>query len=71
MYPPGDNRILKYTILVREIDINLENHRFVSIITLDAFIKGAIEVHISRAHCGRQVLKTILRETVWNPNDWR
>ncbi|CAF4960423.1 unnamed protein product, partial [Rotaria socialis] len=54
MYPPGDNRILKYTILVREIDINLENYRFVSIITLDAFIKGAIEVHISRAHCGRQ-----------------
>ncbi|CAF2221060.1 unnamed protein product [Rotaria magnacalcarata] len=76
---PNLNIFLKYineikivdSILVREIDINLENHRFVSIITLDAFIKGAIEVHISRAHCGRQVLKTILRETVWNPNDWR
>ncbi|CAF4900353.1 unnamed protein product, partial [Rotaria socialis] len=76
---PNLNIFLKYIneikivdkILVREIDINLENHRFVSIITLDAFIKGAIEVHISRAHCGRQVLKTILRETVWNPNDWR
>ncbi|CAF4847743.1 unnamed protein product, partial [Rotaria socialis] len=67
MYPPGDTRVLKF----REININLDNHRFVAIITLDAFIKGAIEVHISRAHCGRQVLKTILRETVWNPNDWR
>ncbi|CAF2171056.1 unnamed protein product [Rotaria magnacalcarata] len=66
-----NNIQIKENILVREIDLNLDTHHFVALITLNAFIRGAIEIHISKAHCGQHVLKTILRETVWHPSDWK
>ncbi|CAF1981662.1 unnamed protein product, partial [Rotaria magnacalcarata] len=58
-------------ILVREVDRDLESHRFLAIVPLNCFIQGAIDTHITRAHCGQHVLQKLLRETVWNPHDWR
>ncbi|CAF2018510.1 unnamed protein product, partial [Rotaria magnacalcarata] len=66
-----NNIFVHENILVREIDIGLETHRLLPIITLNAFIQGAIDIHIARSHCGQHVLQTLLRETVWNPHDWR
>ncbi|CAF4248222.1 unnamed protein product [Rotaria magnacalcarata] len=51
-----NNIFVHENILVREIDIGLETHRLLPIITLNAFIQGAIDIHISRSHCGQHVL---------------
>ncbi|CAF2153048.1 unnamed protein product [Rotaria magnacalcarata] len=66
-----NNIFVHENILVTEIDIDLETHRLLPIVTLNAFIQGAIDIHLSRSHCGQHVLQTLLRETVWNPHDWR
>ncbi|CAF4907614.1 unnamed protein product [Rotaria socialis] len=58
-------------ILVREVDIGLDTHRYLAIVPLDKYIQGAIDIHLSRSHCGQHVLQNLLRETVWNPHDWR
>ncbi|CAF2259493.1 unnamed protein product [Rotaria magnacalcarata] len=74
LFLPNINAIKIFeNILVHELDIGLviDTHRYLAIIPLDKYIQGAIDIHLSRSHCGQHVLQNLLRETVWNPHDWR
>ncbi|CAF4301821.1 unnamed protein product, partial [Rotaria magnacalcarata] len=72
LFLPNINAIqIVENILVCEVDIGLDTHRYLAIVPLDKYIQGAIDIHLSHSHCGQHVLQNLLRETVWNPHDWR
>ncbi|CAF4377723.1 unnamed protein product, partial [Rotaria magnacalcarata] len=63
LFLPNINMIKIFeNILVREVDIGLDTHRYLAIVPLDKYIQGAIDIHLSRSHCGQHVLQNLLRE---------